>query len=81
MTATQSLNRVEDGNKIYEALFHKDLELIRSEMATKKDSVEISKEIGDVRAEISNLLKWMIGLFIPLYLSIIGLIISILLKK
>jgi len=42
-------------------------------LATKED-------IAGVRMEISNLLKWMVGLFIPLYLTIIGLMITILLK-
>ena len=42
-------------------------------LATKED-------IAGVRMEISNLLKWMVGMFIPLYLTIIGLMITILLK-
>ena len=42
-------------------------------LATKED-------IAGLRMEISNLLKWMVGMFIPLYLTIIGLMITILLK-
>ena len=42
-------------------------------LATKDD-------IAGVRMEIANLLKWMVGMFIPLYLTIIGLMITILLK-
>ena len=42
-------------------------------LATKED-------IAGVRFEISNLLKWMVGMFIPLYLTIIGLTITLLLK-
>ena len=41
-------------------------------LATKED-------IAGVKSEISNLLKWM-GMFIPLYLTIIGLMITLLLK-
>ena len=69
--------KVEEGNKNYEALLHKDLEIMRSEMATKKDLYQISEKLS---GRISDQMKWMIGLFIPLYLSIIGLFVTILLK-
>ena len=48
----------------------KDLEILRKEMATKEDIASLKSEI----------LKWMVGMFIPLYLTIIGLIITLLLK-
>ena len=59
---------------IYEALLHKDLEIIRKEMATKEELYKLSEKLGDQ-------FKWMIGMFVPLYLSIIGLFVTILLKR
>ncbi len=51
-------------------LQNKDLEIVRKEMATKED----------IAALKSELLKWTVGMFIPLYLTIVGLIITLLLK-
>ena len=64
--------RIAEGNKSYEVLIHKDLEILRADI------------IGTLRAEIrdqkSEILKWLVGLFIPLYLTIVGLIITLLLR-
>ena len=53
-------------------------------LSTKGDIAEVKLEIGSIKQEMANnktdLLKWMIGMFVPLYLTIIGLIITILLK-
>ena len=53
-------------------------------LATKEDIAALKEDIAIVRQEVaivkSDILKWMIGMFIPLYLSIIGLIITLLLK-
>ena len=53
-------------------------------LATKGDIAEVKLEIADVKREIASsktdLLKWIVGMFIPLYLTIIGLMITILLK-
>ncbi len=53
-------------------------------LATKGDIAEVKIEIGTIKQEMANnktdLLKWMVGMFIPLYLTIIGLILTILLK-
>ena len=46
-------------------------------LATKEDIGDLKLEIANIKAD---LLKWMIGMFIPLYLTIIGLMITILLK-
>ena len=51
-------------------LQNKDLEIVRKEMATKED----------IAALKSELLKWTVGMFIPLYFTIVGLIITLLLK-
>ena len=51
-------------------LQNKELEIVRKEMATKED----------IAALKSELLKWTVGMFIPLYLTIVGLIITLLLK-
>ena len=53
-------------------------------LATKGDIAEVKLEIADVKREIASsktdLLKLMVGMFIPLYLTIFGLLITILLK-
>ena len=53
-------------------------------LATKGDIAEVKLEIADVKRGIASsktdLHKWMVGMFIPLYLTIIGLSITILLK-
>jgi len=53
-------------------------------LSTKEDITELKQEIGYIKLKMANnktdLLKWMIGMFVPLYLTIIGLIITILLK-
>jgi len=53
-------------------------------LSTKEDITELKLEIGSIKLEVANnntdILKWMIGMFVPLYLTIIGLIIAILLK-
>ena len=46
-------------------------------LATKEDISLLKQDIANLKSEM---LKWMIGLFIPLYLTIIGLIITLLLK-
>ena len=46
-------------------------------LATKEDISLLKQDISNLKSEI---LKWMVGMFIPLYLTIIGLIITILLK-
>ena len=53
-------------------------------LSTKEDITELKLEIGSIKLEVANnntdILKWMIGMFVPLYLTIIGLIIALLLK-
>ena len=55
-----------------------------SVLATKDDITAIRADMATLRAELkeqkADILKWMVGLFIPLYLSIIGLIITLLLR-
>ena len=46
-------------------------------LATKEDISLLKLDISNLKSEI---LKWMVGLFIPLYLTIVGLIITMLLK-
>ena len=46
-------------------------------VSTKEDISLLKQDISNLKSEI---LKWMVGLFIPLYLTIIGLIITLLLK-
>ena len=46
-------------------------------LATKEDISLLKQDISNLKSEI---LKWMVGMFIPLYLTIIGLIITLLLK-
>jgi hypothetical protein len=67
--------KLDSGTRRYEELLHKDLEILRSEMK------EQGSRLGTKIAETSTTSRrWMIGLFIPLYLSIIGLIITLLLR-
>ena len=67
---TKVKETVEDKMMQSQILQSKDLEILRKEMATKEDIASLKSEI----------LKWMVGMFIPLYLTIIGLIITLLLK-
>ena len=46
-------------------------------LATKEDISLLKLDISNLKSEI---LKWMVGLFIPLYITIVGLIITMLLK-
>jgi len=46
-------------------------------LATKEDISLLKHDIANLKSEI---LKWMFGMFIPLYLTIVGLIITLLLK-
>ena len=46
-------------------------------LATKEDISLLKQDIANLKSEI---LKWMVGMFIPLYLTIVGLIITLLLK-
>ena len=46
-------------------------------LATKEDISLLKQDISNLKSEI---LKWMVGMFIPLYLTIVGLIITLLLK-
>ena len=46
-------------------------------LATKEDISLLKLDISNLKSEILN---WMVGLFIPLYLTIVGLIITMLLK-
>ena len=62
--------KIDEKADVYQTLQNKDLESLRKEMSTKVDIANLKSEI----------LKWMVGMFIPLYLSIIGLIIAILIK-
>ena len=52
--------------------------------AKLKETNEANLKILSTKEDIANLksemLKWMIGLFVPLYLTTIGLIITLLLK-
>ena len=61
--------RVDTKLRVFQSAFAKDFEVLRSDLSTR---------IADSKAD---LLKWMIGMFIPLYLSIIGLFVAILLKR
>lgn len=90
MTTTQSLNLYDISLRYFKSeadarAFVKEIEVTvdskfeseRNILATKEDLVAMRKEIADSRVEV---IKWMIGLFIPLYLSIIGLIITLLVR-
>jgi DNA-directed RNA polymerase sigma subunit (sigma70/sigma32) len=45
--------------------------------ATKEDIAKLETKLSESKSEV---IKWMVGLFIPLYLTIIGLIVTLLLK-
>ena len=55
--------------------------MVQTQILQSKDLEILRKEIKEDFASLkSEILKWMVGMFIPLYLTIIGLIITILLK-
>ena len=47
-------------------------------LLTKDDKIELIKEIKETKADM---IKWMVILILPLYLLILGLIITLLFKK
>jgi len=71
-------DKVMVGNKNYENLLHKDLEIIRGEMARKEDLVAIRTEIAQSK---TDMIKWFFAFFVTLVLMILGLYATILLKK
>jgi hypothetical protein len=79
MTATQSLNLYNISLRYFKneadaASFVKEIEVVVDNKFENRVDVLATKE------DVSNLLKWIVGLFIPLYLSIIGLIVTLLLR-
>ena len=79
MTATQSLNLYNISLRYFKneadaESFVKEIEVVVDNKFDNKKDVLATKD------DISGLLKWMVGLFIPLYLSIIGLMITLLLR-
>lgn len=65
MTATQ---KIAEGNKTYEVLLHKDLEILRVE--NRELSAVLRTEMREQKVDT---IKWMVGLFFTLALMIIGL--------
>ena len=63
--------KVEDGNRQYETLLHKDLEILRSEM--KEQNSRLETKIAETST--SNL-RWVFSFFIAIALMIIGLYIK-----
>ncbi len=64
--------KVDTGNKRYEELLHKDIEILRSDLTAK-----IAASEGALRTEMReqkvDMVKWFVGLFVALALMIIGL--------
>ena len=60
--------KVSEGNKSYETLFHKDLEIMRAEL--KEQGSRLETKIAETS---TGNLRWVFGFFIALALMIIGL--------
>lgn len=83
MTAAQSLNLYNISLRYFKneadaSAFVKEIEeVVDNKFAIKADVLSTKQDIAEAKADI---LKWMVGLFIPLYLTIIGLIVTIIVK-
>lgn len=70
--------KVADGNKTYEALLHKDLEILRLEMnsGTEKLHLEVNANSDKLRVEMKEqkleLIRWQFGFWVSLVLLILA---------
>ena len=65
--------KIEEGNKHYEALLHKDIDILRSELGEK-----ITRSEGSLRSEMkeqkSELIKWMFIFWVGQIAATVGII-------
>ena len=86
MTATQSLNLYNISLRYFKneadaSAFVKEIEIVVDNKFEDKQTILATKEdLYKLSEKMSDQFKWMVGLFIPLYLSMIGLIITLLLR-